>query len=157
MKISMNSNMYTNVLDNAWGLFGDFLRGQHDALLVIVSSVRLNEQATEALQSTFAQLGYGSAACTFVVVKDEPNPVVLSSSELFLLLESLDPLLIVVTDKEAADLFSQAYREPVPLGKRHRIFGREIRAFASFETMLESSRDKQKAWAQLKTLPGLER
>lgn len=153
----MNSNMYTDVLDSAWNLFGEFLHGQYDALLVAVSSVPLNEQATEALQSTFSQLEYGSAACTFVVVKAGPDSVILSPSELFLLLESLDPLLVVVTDKAAADAFSQAYKEPVLLEKRHRIFGREIRAFASFETMLESPRGKQRAWTQLKTLPGLER
>lgn len=152
----MNSNMYSNTLDNAWRLFESYLDGQHDALLVIVSSLPLNDQAVRALQSSFTQLGYGMAACTFVTLKNDEGAVSLSGQELFLLLESLDPFLVVIADAQAAEVFSQAYREPVEFEKKRRIFGREIRAFESFESLLESSPGKQKAWAQLKTLPKLE-
>ena len=151
----MNSNMYSNTLENAWVLFESHLSGQHDALLIVLSSVSLNEAATTALQKTFAQLGYGSAAGTFITLANDEGSVILSGSELFLLLESLDPCLIIITDKSAVNLFSQAYKKPVEHDKQRRIFGREVRAFESFETLLESSPGKQKAWAQLKTLPKL--
>lgn len=152
----MNSNMYSNTLDNAWGLFESYLSGQHDALVVIVSSAYLSDMAINALQSSFAQLGYGTAACTFVVLENGKESIPLSGSELFLLLESLDPFLMVITDARAGEALSQTYHEPIEFEKNRRMFGREVRAFESFESLLESSPGKQKAWAQLKTLPKLD-
>lgn len=158
MKNLVKSNMYASTLDNTWGLYHEYLEGRHEALISVVSSKPLSPLARKALESSFAQQGYGSSSCTFVVLEGTAGTSGLprlTNQELFSALEGLDPLFSVITDKEAALDCSQAYRQPLPLNKRSRLFGRELRAFSSFETLLSSQEGKQKAWALLKSLPKL--
>jgi len=149
--------MYESSLENTWALFGDCLQGYRDAIIVVISSKQLQDQAKKALENSFARLGYQPPACTFVSLEgfgDLSLPA-LNEKDLFSLVEGLDPLFLVITDKDAAQRFAFAYRRDVPLDKRSRVFGREVRAFASFETMLEDFSSKQIAWALLKSLPKL--
>lgn len=155
MKKSAKSNMYANTLEDTWVLFADYLTGHHDALIAVVSETPLSKRAHEALQNTCAQLGYGKAAGTFVSLSgaEEGEYPLLSGKELFALLEGLDPLFIIITDDEAVRRVANAYRTDIPLDKRSRFFGREVRAFSAFESMLSDDASKQIAWKLLRSLP----
>ena len=166
MKNSTKSNMYERTLEGTWGLFGDYLKGAREALLCVVSASPLSQRATEALQSSFAQLGYGKAACTFVALRGNGlvdgtpeggmpggNMPVLGEKEVSAVIEGLDPLLLVIADKTACEACSKAYRQKIPLDQRSRVLGREVRAFSSFEAMLDDPQAKKAAWMLLKSLP----
>ena len=77
----------------------------------------------------------------------------LDGQALFLLLEGVDPLVVVAADAEAARALGAAYRQDVPLDGACRLFGRDAVAFKSFESMLGDVQSKQAAWALLKRLP----
>jgi len=159
VKNSIKSNMYEQALEGTWEVFGDYLKGAWEGLLCVVSAVPLSQRATEALQSSFAQLGYGKAACTFLALRGnspaEGMPA-LGEREAYAAIEGLDPLLLAITDKEACEACSKAYRQAIPLDQRSRVLGREVRAFSSFEALLDSPQGKQAAWGLLKSLPKFE-
>lgn len=159
MKKSVKSNMYEAALAGTWSLFEGHLCGEREGLVCILSKDPLSAEASRALQSSFAKLGYGNAACTFLTLKnnsshgEEPE---LTAQPLRTAIEGLDPLLLVIADSETAQVCEQAYKEALPLDKRSRLFGRETRTFASFETLLKDAPGKQKAWSLLKSLPRLD-
>jgi hypothetical protein len=155
VKKTINSNMYETTLDSVWALFENYLDGERQGLIVILSSTPLGDQARKALQSSFSRLGYGKLACTFVGLQPADAGLSLSSKDLLTLIEGLDPSILVVTDAEAATLCGKSYARELPLDQRSRLYGREIRAFSSFESMIAASESKQKAWALLKSLPKL--
>ncbi|MCL2825780.1 MAG: hypothetical protein FWD72_00055 [Eggerthellaceae bacterium] len=169
--------MYERVLQGTWDVFGDYLNGARESLLCIVSTPPLSDRAKSALQSSFAQLGYGAFPCTFFTLQgnaaagaasaaaapadvgaspatspSSPLPH-LSEKEVFAVIEGLDPLLLVITDAAAIRTCSQAYHQEVPPDQRSRVLGREVRAFSSFDGMLDDPKGKQEAWALLKSLP----
>lgn len=160
MKNSVKSNMYERTLEGIWEVFGEYLRGEYQALICVLSASALSEPATTALQNTFARLGYGKAACTFFSLSGhgvESNKVAnLAVEEFYTVVEGLDPLIVVVTDEETRSLCAQAYRQEIPLAQRWRILGRDVRAFASFEKKLADEQGKKEAWALLRTFPKYE-
>ena len=97
----------------------------------------------------------GCACCTYVVLRADgaAGDAALDGQALFLLLEGLDPLIVVAADAEAARALGAAYRQEVPLDGACRLFGRDAVAFKSFEHMLDDAQSKQAAWALLKKLP----
>lgn len=147
MKNSTNGNMYEETLDETWELFGAHLGGARFALVCVVSEQALDERSRAALNSSMAALSYGRNACTFVTTE------YLDEQALFLLLEGLDPLNLIVSDKNAAQAVAATYRCEIPLDEQSRVFGRTTIAFKSFSTMLDDGQDKQVAWALLKKLP----
>lgn len=154
---STKATMYENTLIESWGLLGNYLEGEYAALVLIVSTKRLSEPARNALESSFAKLGYGRSACTFLCLDgfiEGSGSATLGGKGLFAAIEGLDPLFLVITDEGAGRLCAEAYKQPLVLDKRSRLFGRELRAFASFESMLQSPEGKQRAWSLLKSLPG---
>lgn len=158
MKKSIKSNIYETALADTWSLFEGHLSGEREGLVCILSKEPLSAEATKALQNSFAKLGYGNNACTFLTLKNTVLPgeaPELEEQSLRTAIEGLDPLLLVVTDSTAAQACEQAYKQPLPLDKRGRLLARETRAFTSFENLLEDTPGKQKAWALLKSLPRL--
>lgn len=158
MKKSAKSNMYESTLDDTWALFSHYLSGERTSLICVISENSLSSEAIKALQSSFAKLGYGNAACTFFTLRGTDQNAcmpILDSQSLFNAIEGLDPMLLIITDKHAAKEIGHVYRQPISLNKRSRIFGRETRAFAAFEDLLTDGSKKQKAWALLKSLPTL--
>lgn len=155
MKKSIKGNIYTSSLENTWLLFNDYLQGHRETIIVVISSKPLSARAHEALENSFARLGYKKESSTFISLQGfaETPSAPLNDKDILTLIEGLDPLFLVITDEKAANLCSAGYRRDLALNKRNRIFGREVRAFASFEAMLENSPSKQKAWGLLKTLP----
>lgn len=161
MNFSTKSNMYTTTLETGLSLFDHYISGEKSSLLLIISSTPLSEKASSAFESSFARLEWGQRACTYVSLSgtagsngDLPT---LSSTDLFLLVESLDPSLLIVADDAAAAVVAEAYRCELSPDSKARIFGRESRVFASFEDMIADEHGKQKAWALLKSLPKLAR
>ena len=155
MKNSANGNMYEVILSETRGLFAPYVSGAYEATAVVVCSRSLSEIAKAALCSSTAALGYGRDACTFITLGEnhpEKNPA-LDKHALFLLMEGLDPLIIVTTDKEATIALEKAYHQTLTLDAINRLFGRNLVAFKSFEGLLKSAQDKQVAWALLKKLP----
>jgi len=156
VRYPLKSNAYENILEGTWEVFGGYLDGAREALICVVSAAPLGEPAHAALQSSFARLGYGTTAGTFLSLSGtEPGDGVppLGEKEVFTVLEGLDPLMLLVTDAEAGAACSRAYGQELPLDRRSRLFGREARAFSSFGAMLDSPKGKQAAWALLKSLP----
>ncbi len=165
MKKSANSNMYEASLEETWERFGARLDGPFECPVCVVSSNLLPENARSALMSSARALGYGSDACTFFTVgrpadseraEGATGLPALSESEVFAAIEGLDPLALVIADREAAELCSRAYRCAVPSPDTSRLLGRDIAAFDDFAAMLETPREKQRAWGLLKRLPRLE-
>ncbi len=153
MKKSVKSNMYRYTLERAWEKYASCLGGQKASVVCVVSRRALGEEASRALQSSFARLGYGLAPCTFLSLDNKPP---LGENELFELVEALDPLVVVVTDRSSTDLLAQSFRQDIPTGRLCRVFGRDFAAFDSFESMLGDNAEKQQAWALLKSLPHVE-
>lgn len=157
--------MYEASLEETWARFGMHLDGPFECPVCVVSSKPLSENARSALTSSARALGYGSSACTFFAVgchtdnesaEDPTTLSALSESDVFAAIEGLDPLALVIADREAAELCSRAYRCAVPSPDTSRLLGRDTAAFDDFAAMLETPREKQRAWGLLKRLPRLE-
>ena len=126
-------------------------------LFAVVSGESLSETARAAFSSSAEALGYGKAGCFFITLNGQRS---LEPKEAFELIEGIDPLVMVVADKAAANVLSLAYRtaegprviEPL---KVQAILGRDSVVFDSFEGMLGTAAAKQRAWALLKKLPHL--
>ena len=133
--------MYEVTLEETWDLFAPYLDGARTGIVCVASAA--------------AALGYGRACCTYVVLQagSAAGDAALDGQALFLLLEGLDPLVVVAADAEAARALGAAYRQEVPLDSACRLFGRDAVAFKSFEHMLDDAQSKQAAWALLKKLP----
>lgn len=155
VKKSANGNMYEVALAETREMFASYVDGAPEGIVGIVSTRTLGCTARTALNSSFAARGYGREACTFATVHPDAaaDDSALDPQALFLLVEGLDPLALVVTDAHAAALLGQAYRTTIPLAALSRLFGRDLVAFDAFEELLDSTQDKQAAWALLKKLP----
>ena len=150
MKKSANGNMYDVSAREVRELFADYLDGAALPLVLVLSRAPLAAAARQALESSARALGYGEDSCAFAVL--EADGAALDANALFLLVEGLDPLCLVAADEDAARLLEAAYRQEVPTGAASRVFGRSAVAFRSFEAMLGTSDEKQRAWALLKKL-----
>ena len=124
--------------------------GSEDALFCVVNSLPLSDSAHEAMCATAARLGYSSRQLCFIVLSNESHT--LEPSELFTMLEAIDPLCVVLTDHESVKTASAGYNTPLTLEAREFLLGRSCCCFESFEDLLSTSEGKQKAWACLTTL-----
>ncbi|MEA5019746.1 MAG: hypothetical protein VB027_05195 [Gordonibacter sp.] len=155
MKNSANGNMYEVTLSETRELFAPYVSGAYEATAIVVCSHPLSETAKTALCNSTAARGYGRNACTFITLEERPSEErpSLDESALFLLIEGLDPLIIIATDKVATAALERTYHQALTLNAANRLFGRSLVAFTSFEDLLNSAHDKQVAWALLKKLP----
>lgn len=76
----------------------------------------------------------------------------LPDADLYLLIESLDPLCLVATDTSAAAALSRIYRATLTAGTPARLLGRPTLTFTDFATLISTPAGKQKAWSALKKL-----
>lgn len=135
--------------------FERFIEGSANDLLLVISSANLGEQSREAIQSTAEKLGYGKTRISWAsilgrVAEEEPIPI--SPENLRLLIESIDPSGMIVTDIGAMSILSEAYGVGLEADSSNRVACRTCATFSNFETMLENSDSKQKAWRVLKNL-----
>ena len=152
VKESTESNIYETSGRLVWDLYADYVSGSRTTLVCACSSQRPSEAAKHALESSIAALGYGNAVAFVTLTADD---ITLEDSDLFTLVEGIDPLVLVTADAAAAARLARAYRQNVPVDSACRIFCRNAIAFRDLEHMLETPEGKQRAWALFKKLPRL--
>ena len=93
--------MYEVTLSETRKRFAPYVTGAYEATAIVVCSHPLSETAMAALCSSTAARGYGRNACTFITLGEKPSEERPSLDEkaLFLLIEGLDPLVIIAADK----------------------------------------------------------
>lgn len=150
MNNSANNNIYEVTARDTLELYGDFVEGDGRQLALVVSGgpAPLGPQARTALNSSMDRLGYGST-CAFATIT-LPDGAQLGAHDLFTLIEGLDPLLVVSADRSAGNALAQAYRTSLDIDTTTRVLGRTTLSFASFEGMLSSEAERQRAWALMK-------
>ncbi len=163
MNFSTKSNMYEANAQHALEQYGEFISGTGGEILLAISEDILSDEATQALDSSAAALGYGKRACAHLTIQvptggatAEHSCKALNARDMMDIVEGLDPVAIVAADGNAAALLCEAYRVEPAYDEVLRILGRTVVAFRNFESMLETSADKQRAWALLKKLPQVE-
>ncbi len=152
MKEITKSNIYEASSTEVWELYSDYVSGSRTTLACAIGGHGASDAARHALESSMAALGYGDAVAFATLSADD---IALSDSDLFNLVEGIDPLVIVAADALAAARLSRAYRQDVPTDDACRIFCRSAVAFKDLESMLATPEGKQRAWALLKKLPRL--
>ena len=114
--------------------------------------------ARDAIVKSLSALGYGPDAATFATLapKDpavEGGDVVLDEQAVFMLVEGLDPLLVIIADEPTSHLVGRAYRCSVAPDSADRVFGRPTVVFRDLEPMLSTDSGKQHAWKLFKSFP----
>lgn len=150
MNFSANRNPYEESLRMVWDLFGAHVNGKPGGLFCVVSNSPLGTAATTALENSAAALGFGVGSCCYVVMKTEDSQ--LGANDLRMLIEGIDPSVLVATDAQAASALSYAYNCEIPTNSSSRALGRTVVAFKGMESLLDTPSDKQKVWALLKRL-----
>ena len=153
MNKSANSNIYEVTARDTLELYGYFVEGDGGQSVLVVSGgpTPLSPRARVALNSSMERLGYGVEACAFALIA-LPNDAQLGANDIFTLIEGLDPLLVVASDASAGRALAQAYRAKLNLDETTRLLGRPALVFASFEAMLDSESERQRAWALMKAV-----
>ena len=135
-------------------LYGQFVDGNANSTLAIVSSEALSSRARAALEASAERLGHRVDSCAWVTLGEagEPSDPALGAHDLLMLLEGLDPSAIIATDANAASLVSSAYETSMKMDAANRAACRTVVALSSFETALDDDDAKQRAWAALKKI-----
>ena len=144
--MAANANIYGYGRAHAFERYADRLEGNRDGIALVIFTEKPNDAAKNALEKSFAAIGFDAGACTFAYIDD------LAPAEVFALVEGIDPLALVACDAKAAELYGQAVRQEFPPMRRMRLFGREARAFTQLNAMLEQEADRQAVWHLLKTM-----
>lgn len=154
MNNSANRNPYAFSLDTVGQIFGAHLSGKLGGLVGIVSNLPLGPSAQKALESSASALGFGEGSCCYVIIRtaNDDDASRLGANDLHMVIEGVDPLVLVAADAQAASVLSHAYQCDVPTNNASRVLGRTCVAFKGFEQMLDSPDNKQRAWALLKRL-----
>jgi len=150
---SANSNIFEVTARDTLELYGDFVEGLGSELVLVLCGQAKGpgSQAKRALISSMEKLGYGMRPCAFATCELADGGQ-LGPSDAFTLVEGLDPLLVVAVDAAAARLLSQAYRVLIQPDGVFRLMGRPCLAFSSFEHMLATEDERQRAWALMKSV-----
>ena len=131
-------------------LFVDYIEGDASRPAIALSSSALEEVARDAIEKSLGAFGYASPSCTYVIM--EANGIMLDPQAVFLLIEGLDPLFVVATDKPAAEVLARAYRAAFDLDAPARLAGRPAAIFKNLSALLATGEGKQSAWRVFKTL-----
>ena len=109
------SNIYGAGAASIFELFGDYVEGDAGRAALVLASKRPCDASLDALDKSFAAFGYGTDAFSVATIEPldasaEGGDIPLDSQALFLLVEGLDPLLLICADAEAVSLACLAYR-----------------------------------------------
>jgi hypothetical protein len=77
----------------------------------------------------------------------------LAPQEIFRIIESLDPLCIVIADHQAIEDVARAFRARLEIEVPTTLLGHYCCCFEDFKAMLSRDKTKQKAWSLLKAFP----
>lgn len=158
----MSQSPYSTIRHQQISSFPGVFSGSEDALFCVVSSNALSTHAHEALVASAQRLGYHAKQLAFITLntsqvstEEDPSSCAVTPQDLLSVLEALDPLAVVLTDHQASEMASSAYNIPLTLEQREFLLGHGCCCFESFEELLSTPQNKQRAWACLKTLPNL--
>lgn len=135
--------------------YGEFVDGTPRAVAVVLSARPLPPRAANALRASFASFGYEDETIAWVTLENtDPafRGAVLGTPETMNIIEGLDPLMLIATDEQSAEVLHAAYHRPVPLDAPSRLLGRPLAAFRDLDAMLEQEKTKQEAWSSLKQI-----
>ena len=157
MKKLSQSNIYSASAEEIRELFGDYLEGPDPCVALALGSHPLGGAERNALEKSLESFGYGPRACTYAALSaggaGSDDGIPLDSQALFLLIEGLDPLLIICADSAAATAVGRACRMECQQDAPARVFGRPAVMFGDLSGLLQSDEGKQRAWRLLKSLP----
>ncbi|MDR2035306.1 MAG: hypothetical protein LBP91_01330 [Coriobacteriales bacterium] len=112
----------------------------------------------EALESAFVALGWGSNNWCGIAL-DLPGKGVVSEQDLRMLIEIIDPTVLLALDRMAALKLKESYGELLPSipepGIMTKLLGRALVFVDGFEAALTSQQEdeaKRRAWQQLKAI-----
>lgn len=168
-------SVYERVRADACAALTYHYEGSLNALFCVISNTRPQEAERAAIEAVAARGGFAACDIVWITITEpletstsreacskdsalsEEKPVSsdassLDSSDLLRLVESIDPLCLVVLDQKAAETVSRAYNQPVKLESCDSLLCRPYCAFAHFTRMLATDERKQRAWALLKEL-----
>ena len=128
-------------------LFADYLEGDANRPAFALSSQELDNDSRNAIEKSLEAFGYPPESCTFATTGE------LDTQAIFLLVEGLDPLFVIATDRDATAALSQAYRTDFPPDSPIRVAGRPAVTFADLHSLMATPETKQRAWKLLKSLP----
>ena len=141
-----HGNIYAYSREAMLDAHAERLAGNDAGLVLVVYTEAPSEVAKNALDKSFAAIGYGNDVCLYANVDG------LEAGNVFDLVEGIDPLGLIACDAKAAELCAQAVRQPFPPMQKMRLFGREARAFAQLNTMFDTETDRQAVWHMLKSM-----
>ena len=139
-------NIYAYARNHVRSTYAERFSGGNSALALVIFTERLSETAKNALEKSFAAIGFEADERAYVDVSG------LSAEEAFDVVEGADPVALVAADETAANLYAQAVRQAFPPMRRVRVFGREARAFPHINALMQEEADKQAVWHLLKSL-----
>ncbi len=155
MKKTDNRNPIYYAAQEIWDSYGEHLSGLLSGAVCVVSESVLGDVAKNALSASMDRLGYVCQSITFVCLSAhaaESEQTPLSSEQLFAVVEGIDPFVLIATDSMSINALSHAYNSEFTPKKPARLFGRDAVGFIDFESMLDDTKDKRKAWEHLKLL-----
>ena len=152
MNSTIKSNIFEESLQPIRRKYATHLQGGLSPFVVVCSSRPLSEKAAAAIKASFESFGYKEDWAAYVSVASEEGNI-LSSEDLFTIVEALDPKCVLVTDVSAAKVLSLGYKASIKVNDVCDVLGLEVFVLEDFGKALESSADKQKAWAILKKMP----
>ena len=151
------SNIYEAGAASIAELFGSYIEEAGvggPCIVLVLSALSLGRAERDAVEKSFAALGYGRYACTYATLSPEgENGATLDPQALFLLVEGLDPLCVAATDATTVQALGQAYRTEFATDSGIRVFGRPSVAFRNLASLLDTDAGKQKAWRIFKSIP----
>ena len=170
MRQSKPTNLYEASRQNVWDSFSEHLSGSPVGAFLIVSSAPLAEVAQTALLNSSATLGYGASNTAFLTLfpdqagegegesegsgaEPAESKQPLAPQEIFRIIESLDPLCIVIADHQAIEDVARAFRARLEIEVPTTLLGHYCCCFEDFKAMLSRDKTKQKAWSLLKAFP----
>jgi hypothetical protein len=138
-------------------LFGDYLEGGAANPAIAVSMRPLAPVARNAIEKSLEAFGFSDRACSYVTLlprnsESEGGDIVLDAQALYLLIEGLDPLYLIVTDKASAETIALAYRAAFDLDAPTRLMGRPCAVFEDLASLLTTDEGKRAVWKVLKRL-----
>ena len=152
---AQNINIYEINAYQALIRFERFIKGNANDILMVISSADLSERSRRAIESSAERLGLGESRISWVNIlgnSPEEEHIPITPENLHLLVESIDPSAIVITDIGAMSILSEAYETALEADASNRVACRTCASFSDFDSLLSDEDSKQKAWRILKDL-----
>jgi hypothetical protein len=144
--MNVQDNIYAHARNQVVSTYNNRVSCDDSGLALVIYTDPLSDAARNALEKSFAAIGFDADAQAFACVKD------LAAERVFDIVEGIDPLVLVASDTDSAQRYAQAVRADFPLMRKVRVFGREARAFHQLNAMMDDDADKQAVWHLLKSL-----